>query len=132
MGIDRGVYGQAITKRQGTDAAERQGQNATDFQKQNGSDWLSALRERIIALKKESADAAFSAFLDQKWMELQGTENALYQIEQSIEQGYQQYLVKMSYRQPIPSSMHCGQTQPVEQLQTYYMQMNPAEQRQTM
>ena len=103
-------------------------QAATDRQE----DRFIALRERIIALKRESTDAAFSAYLDRKWMELQGAENTLYQLEQSVEQSYQQYLARMSYRQPIQPQMYQPQMQPSEQQQTVYRpQMQPAGQQQT-
>ena len=100
MEFDGGIREQARTDRQEPDAAERREQNVAGLQGQNVTDSFSALRERIIALKRESTDAAFCAYLDRKWMELQGTENALYQLEQSVEQGYQQYLAKISCQRP--------------------------------
>lgn len=94
------------------------------------TDRFAILRERIIALKRECADAAFCAYLDQKWMELQGTENALYQLEQSIEQGYRQYLARTSCQQPVQSQnmYHMQMEQSVNQQTMYHMQMKPVQQ----
>lgn len=86
----------------------------TGTQGENLEDRFDALRKRIIALKKECEDRTFCAYLDQKWMELQGTENALYQLEQSVEQGYQQYLAKMSYQQPVQLQQTAYQQQSVQ------------------
>lgn len=97
------------------------------------TDRFAALKERIIALKRECADAAFCAYLDQKWMELQGTENALYQLEQSIEQGYQQYLARTSCQQPVQSqTMYHMQMEPVQSQTMYRPQMEPIQQSQTV
>ena len=109
MDIDTGVRKQIIS--------DQQGQGVTDR--------FTALKERIIALKRESTDAAFCAYLDRKWMELQGTENALYQLEQAIEQGYQQYLAKMSHAQqmqyqPQPQTAYQPQMQQTAQPQAAY------------
>lgn len=97
------------------------------------TDRFAALKERIIALKRECADAAFCAYLDQKWMELQGTENALYQLEQSIEQGYRQYLARTSCQQPVQSqTMYHMQMEPVQSQTMYRLQMEPIQQSQTV
>lgn len=95
----------------------------TGTQRENLEDRFDALRKRIIALKKECEDRTFCAYLDQKWMELQGTENALYQLEQSVEQGYQQYLARMSYQQPVQPQATAYQSQmqqPVQSQATAY------------
>lgn len=113
-------------KQRGTN---QQGSTA-ECREQTVTDRFAALRERIIALKRECADAAFCAYLDQKWLELQGTENALYQLEQSIEQGYQQYLSRTSYQQPAqPQTAYRPQMEPMQQSQTVYRpQMEPVQQ----
>lgn len=98
--------------RQEQSAKEAQGGSAADGGNRVEADRFRVLRERIIALKKECTDAAFGAYLDRKWMELQGAEQNLYQLEQSVEQGYRQYLERVSYQQPVQSVFYTPKGNP--------------------
>lgn len=62
-------------------------------------DRIKTLQQRIIALKKESYDIQFSAYLDKMWSDLKNTENMLDQLESNLEQNYQLYLSKNAAQQ---------------------------------
>ena len=62
------------------------------------------LEQRIIALKQESRDVSFTAYLDRLWNEVKQTEHSLERMEQELENNYAAYMRRFPTQpaQPVP------------------------------
>lgn len=83
------------------------------------------LEQRIIALKQESRDVTFTAYLDRLWNDVKQAEHSLERIEQELENNYAAYIQRF----PVQQSQSAPQAQPMSQPQpAFQTQAQPVSQ----